>query len=58
MTQSIYDRTQIKFNEGVGSSVEITQAEGALYQAQSEYISALYDVLQSKVDLDIALGDL
>ena len=58
MTQSIYDRTKIKFNEGVGSSVEVTQAEGTLYKAQAEYISALYDVLQSKVDLDIALGDL
>lgn len=58
MTESIYDRTKIKFTEGVGSSVEVTQAEGALYQAQADYISALYDVLQSKVDLDIALGDL
>lgn len=58
MTQSIFDRTKIKFNEGVGSSVEVTQAEGSLYQAQAEYISALYDVLQSKVDLDIALGEL
>jgi len=58
MNQSIYDRTKIKFTEGVGSSVEVTQAESALYQAQSEYISALYDVLQTKVDLDIALGEL
>lgn len=58
MTQSIYDRTKIKFSEGVGSSVEVTQAEGNLYTAQAEYISALYDVLQSKVDLDIALGEL
>jgi len=58
MTQSIFDRTKIKFTEGVGSSVEVTQAEGNLYQAQAEYISALYDVLESKVDLDIALGEL
>ena len=58
MTQSIFDRTKIKFREGVGSSVEVTQAESALYQAQAEYISALYDVLESKVDLDIALGEL
>ena len=58
MTQSIFDRTKIKFTEGVGSSVEVTQAESSLYQAQAEYISALYDVLQSKVDLDIALGQL
>ena len=58
MTRSIFDRTKIKFREGVGSSVEVTQAESALYQAQAEYISALYDVLESKVDLDIALGEL
>lgn len=58
MTQSIYDRTQIKFKEGVGSSVEVTQAETTLYQAQGEVISALYDLLTAKVDLDIALGKL
>ncbi|MDF1696775.1 MAG: TolC family protein [Saprospiraceae bacterium] len=58
MTESIFNRTKIKFTEGVGSSVEVTQAESSLYQAQAEYISALYEVLQSKVDLDIALGTL
>jgi len=57
-TQSIYDRTQIKFREGVGSSVEVTQAEGSLFQAQSAYTSALYDLLEAKVNLEIALGKL
>lgn len=56
MNESIYDRTKIKFKEGVGSSVEVTQAENSLYSAQNLYISALYDLLQAKVDLDIALG--
>jgi outer membrane protein len=58
ITQSIYDRTQIKFKEGVGSSVEVTQAENTLYQAQAEVISAMYDLLTAKVDLDITLGKL
>ena len=58
MNQSIYDRTKIKFTEGVGSSVEVTQAESSLYSAQAEVISAYYDLLTSKVDLDIALGKL
>lgn len=57
-TQSIYDRTKIKFTEGVGSSVEVTQAENTLYQAQAEVISAMYDLLTAKVDLDITLGKL
>ena len=58
ITESIYDRTKIKFTEGVGSSVEVTQAENTLYQAQAEVISAMYDLLTAKVDLDIALGKL
>ena len=58
MNESIYERTKIKFKEGVGSSVEVTQAENSYYSAQNQYISALYDLLQAKVDLDIALGTL
>ena len=56
ITQSIYDKTQIKFSEGVGSSVEISQAEASLYQAQAAYISALYDLVTARTDLNIALG--
>jgi len=58
IVQSIYDKTQIKFKEGVGSSIEVTQAEMQLFDAQSKYINALYDLLNSKTDLDIALGKL
>ena len=58
MNQSIYDRTKIKFTEGVGSSVEVTQAENGLYAAQSQVIAGYYDLLTAKVDLDIALGKL
>jgi len=54
----IYEKTQIKFKEGVGSSIEVTQAEMQLFQAQAAYINALYDLLISKTDLDIALGTL
>ncbi len=57
-TKGIYDKTQIKFREGVGSSVEVSQAENSLYQAQAAYIGALYDVVLTKTDLDIALGKL
>jgi outer membrane protein TolC len=56
LAQSIYNTTQIKYKEGVGSSVELTQAESELYTSQSNYINALYDLLVAKTDLDIALG--
>ena len=56
LAQSIYETTQIKYREGVGSSVEQTQAESELYTAQSNYINSLYELLVAKTDLDIALG--
>ena len=56
IVEDIYDKTSIKFKEGVGSSIELTQAESQLLDAQSNYINALYDLLISKTELDIALG--
>jgi len=58
LAQEIYDTTQIKYREGVGSSVELTQAESELYNAQTNYIDALYDLIVSKTNLDIALGNM
>ncbi len=58
LNENIYDKTQIKYKEGVGSSVEVTQAEASLYQAQANYINALYDLLSSKTELDIATGQI
>ncbi len=57
-TKSIFEKTQIKFSEGIGSSIEVTLAESDLYAAQAQVIEALYDLLQAKVDIDIAFGNL
>ncbi len=56
LAEEIHESELIKFKEGVGLSIEITQAESALYAAQSNYINALYNLLTAKTDLDIALG--
>jgi outer membrane protein TolC len=58
LAQRIFDVAQIKYTEGVGSSLERTQAEADLYTAQNNYINALYDLIVAKTDLDIALGKL
>ena len=58
IVQRIYDKTLIKFKEGVGSSLEVTQAENQLFSAQGQYTTALYELLTTKTDLDIALGKL
>ena len=56
MAQRIYDTTQIKYREGVGSSVEVVQAEQTLYESQANYLNALYETLVAKEDLFLALG--
>ncbi|WP_227607433.1 TolC family protein [Hymenobacter translucens] len=49
---------KIKFQEGVGSNLEVITAETDLRQAQTNYYSALYDALVSKVDYGRATGTL
>lgn len=58
LNQKIYDKSLIKYQEGVGSSVEVVQAESSLYQSQGQYISALYDLLTTKTEIDIATGEI
>lgn len=56
LAQKIYDTTQIKYRSGVGSSIEVTQAEQALYTTQQNFIQARYQLLVSKQKLDTVLG--
>lgn len=46
--------TKIKYEQGVGSSIEVTDAESSLREAQVNYYNALYDAIIAKVDLDKA----
>lgn len=50
--------TKIKYEQGVGSSLEVTEAENELRTAQVNYYAALYDAMVAKVDLDKAYGRL
>ncbi len=50
--------TKIKYEQGVGSNIEVIDAESSLREAQINYYSALYDALVAKVDLDKAYGKL
>ncbi|MTB49350.1 TolC family protein [Lewinella sp. W8] len=56
LAERIYETTQIKYREGVGASLEVVQAEQALYEAQANYLNALYEALVAKEDLFLALG--
>jgi outer membrane protein TolC len=40
----------------VGSNLEVVEADAALIEAEINYLTALYDGLVAKVDLEKALG--
>jgi outer membrane protein TolC len=50
--------TRIKYQQGVGSNIEVVNAEVSLREAQTNYYAALYDALIAKVDLNKATGEL
>jgi outer membrane protein len=47
---------KIKYQEGVGSNLELTTAETSLKESQTNYYSALYDLIISNVDYQKSLG--
>jgi outer membrane protein len=58
LAENIARVTKIKFEQGVGSNLEVVEAESALREAQINYYSALYDAIVAKIDLDKAYGKL
>ncbi|MEQ9100296.1 MAG: TolC family protein [Imperialibacter sp.] len=56
LAESIARVTKIKYEQGVGSNLEVIDAENSLRNAQTNYYSALYDAIVAKVDLDKAKG--
>jgi outer membrane protein TolC len=58
LAEKIYNTTLIKYKEGVGSSLEINQAEIDMLSAQRNYIDTLFDYLMARTDLERALGKL
>lgn len=56
LSKEVYDVTKLKYQEGIGSNIELIEADGTYKEAQNYYFNAMYDVLISKVDLDKARG--
>jgi outer membrane protein len=52
LSKKIYERTVIKFREGVTTSFELTQMQNQFLAAESKYYNSLLDLLRSKAGLD------
>lgn len=58
LAQEVLRVTRIKYKEGVGSNIEVINAESASREAQTNYYASLLDYMLTKVDLDKATGKL
>jgi outer membrane protein TolC len=56
LAEKIARITKIKYEQGVGSNLEVIDAESSLKETQVNFYNALYDALIAKVDLDKAYG--
>ncbi len=58
LAEEIVRTAQIKYDEGVGSNLEVTTAETELKTAQTNYYQSLYNLLISDIDYQRASGEL
>jgi outer membrane protein TolC len=49
--------SKVKYDNGLGSSLELTDAESSLKEADANYLNTLYDTIVAKIELDRVLGN-
>lgn len=58
LANRVFTQSQIKYNTGVGSSIELIEAETSRKTAETNYYNALYDAVITRIELEKALGTL
>ncbi len=58
LAKNIFETVKKKYEQGVGSSLELNTAENDLRQAETNYYNAMYDVIVARIDYQKATGTL
>jgi len=56
LAESIAEKEQIKFFEGLSTSIDLTNTQNQLFGTQQDYIQSILEIIQSKVELENALN--
>ncbi len=56
LSKKVYDKTVIKYKEGVSSSFELTQNQNQYLTAESNYYNSVLSLLNAKAKLDRILS--
>jgi outer membrane protein len=58
VSKRVYASTENKFRQGMASSLELTQANSLYLQAETNYVSSLLNLLQTKLALDKLMNNM
>jgi outer membrane protein TolC len=58
LAQNVYNVSQKKYEQGVGSNLEVINAQTSLKESETNYFNAVYDMLVYKIDYLKAIGTL
>ncbi len=58
LAERVYDKAKKKYEQGLGSNLEVIDAESDLKQAQTNYFDALYNTMIAKINYKKAIGEL
>ncbi|HRH60336.1 MAG TPA: TolC family protein, partial [Chitinophagaceae bacterium] len=58
LAEEVYNQTQKKYQAGLGTTTDISNAQADLIEAQQNYTAALYDAAIAKIDYLKAIGKL
>lgn len=56
--REVYDVIRLQYREGIKQYLEVITAEADLRTSEINYLNALYQLLQAKIDLQKAMGDI
>ncbi|WP_338397961.1 TolC family protein [Persicobacter psychrovividus] len=58
LAKDVFETTRLKYQEGIGSNIELVDANNSYITAQVNYFNAYYDALLNKVNLEKSVGQL
>lgn len=58
LSEQVYNQTKLKYEQGLGSNLEVTNAETDMITSQNNYFSAVYDAIIARIDYLKAIGKL
>lgn len=58
MAREVYNIVRLQYSEGVKAYLDVIVAESDLQTSEINYLNALFHLLESKIDLERAMGDI